>query len=33
MIVVIVGVYPRVVLDLLQASLNNINQMVITHLS
>ena len=32
-IVVIVGVYPRVVLDLLQASLNNINQMVITHLS
>ncbi|MCY4439830.1 MAG: NADH-quinone oxidoreductase subunit M [Deltaproteobacteria bacterium] len=32
-IVVIVGVYPRVVLDLLQASLNNINQMVISHLS
>ncbi|MDE0030651.1 MAG: proton-conducting transporter membrane subunit, partial [Deltaproteobacteria bacterium] len=32
-IVVIVGVYPRVVLDLLQASLNNINQMVIAHLS
>ena len=32
-IVVVVGVYPRVVLDLLQASLNNINQMVISHLS
>lgn len=32
-IVVIVGVYPRAVLDLLQSSLDNINQMVLTHLS
>ena len=32
-IVVIVGVYPRVVLDLLEASLNNINVMVLSHLS
>ena len=32
-IVVVVGVYPRVVLDLLQASLDNINLMVATHLS
>lgn len=32
-IVVIVGVYPRAVLDLLQSSLDNINQMVLAHLS
>jgi NADH-quinone oxidoreductase subunit M len=32
-IVVIVGVYPSVVLDLLQASLNQLNQVVIPHIS
>jgi len=32
-IVIIVGVYPSVVLDLLRASLNQLNQVVIPHLS
>jgi NADH:ubiquinone oxidoreductase subunit 4 (subunit M) len=31
-IVILVGVYPSVVLDLLRASLDNINQIVIPHL-
>jgi len=31
-IVIIVGVYPNVVLDLLRASLDQINQVIIPHL-
>jgi NADH:ubiquinone oxidoreductase subunit 4 (subunit M) len=32
-IVIIVGVYPSVVLDLISASLDQLNQIVIPHLS